>query len=352
MEALVATVAVEGSVEGVEVDRRVGHLGACVADRALALALEDVQAIGLVLSQGRLVAGQVLVHRRLVGDQCALVGLDRLAPVRREGILECRVRIRRAEGRPGQVTVAGVQTVATGAGQRAEDAVFRAHLLELERLAGQHLRAQRVGAVEGAVRARHLHRVVRRTIRLRSEAGVGHIDQVAVAVVAGVAEWVEAVEVVVRAAVPEVVAVEDSVDDLGRLATGDLAVLAEYRIAGHIANVRRMARIGVDADEVGGYLACRAEPIVIGDISHRQDRLARAGDALRIEDTVVARVDGIGQSRVLTRDEVAGRASLLAVAAHLDVPEQRLAQLHGGSLVSDGPAAGGGRRYTAERSQG
>src|SRR5438094_9235339 len=75
VEALIAAVLVDGAVLVEEADRRVGQLGSGVTLAALPLAGEAVETLLLVGGQGLLVAGQVAIERRLVGDEARHVGL-------------------------------------------------------------------------------------------------------------------------------------------------------------------------------------------------------------------------------------------------------------------------------------
>src|SRR5437867_10314401 len=80
VEALIATVLVDGPVLVEEVDRRVAQLRARVAFHTLPFAGEAVEAPLLRGRQGLLVPGQEAVQWGLIGDQRRHVGLDGLTP--------------------------------------------------------------------------------------------------------------------------------------------------------------------------------------------------------------------------------------------------------------------------------
>ena len=147
---------------------------------------------------------------------------------------------------------------------------------------------------------------------------------------------VDAVEHVLRAAVPELTMVEDRVDDRRRVARLDppgvqacdaeavgiqavgqvmhalrgdciIAICSGIQIAANTWN-REPAQRKVGWKQLGIRPAARR----IGEVSHR--RVLQPGTHL------------VFRARIRTCAEVTARARLDAVAAHLHVPEQRLAQ--------------------------
>ena len=101
VEALVATVAIARPIARVEIDRGIRHFSPGVTRGALTFALEDVHSVLLALGHREAVARQVSIHRCLVRDQRALVGLDRLTP---DGG-EVGARVDRTEGGRDELTV-------------------------------------------------------------------------------------------------------------------------------------------------------------------------------------------------------------------------------------------------------
>src|SRR5206468_3518704 len=167
--------------------------------------------------------------------------------------------------------------------------------------------------------------------------------------VSGVAERIIAVELVVGPAVPEVLAIEDGVDHRGGIAAGDPPVVEEGRGLVRGADVDRVGLIDVIIAEVDRPDdALRADPVIVDDV-HGGEVLARCRHAAAREDPIRAGVERVQRAIVGAVVEVTGRACDLAVAAHLRIPEQRLAEFDGGRIVDDGAAgprrnADGGKR--------
>src|SRR5437773_6877563 len=147
VEALIATVLVDGPVLVEEAHRRVAHLRARVALHTLALAGESVEAPLLAGRQGLLVPCQEAVQGGLIGDQRRHVGLDGLTPdsgerVRRVG--GCG----RAERVGDELKITAVQSRIRPIRQPTQRAVLGMDELELQRLARKQLGGEGVLTIE------------------------------------------------------------------------------------------------------------------------------------------------------------------------------------------------------------
>ncbi len=233
---------------------------------------------------------------------------------------------------------------------------------------------------ENPAPSRHLESAQGRPHRLRGKARVvdehaGHqrlgslVGAVDEGVRIAVAEGIDAVEEVLGPQVPEVPVVEDRVDHRGRVArlhathVGGAVTLPAVEPVGVLTGIARLPEdrkvhalrgrhvVGVGGD---GRLTIRrihqlserevlGEKPVVGPLrvagrGARREivvgiwRHATAGTELHAQQ---ARAHLVLGARVGARAEVARRARLHAVAAHLHVPEQRLTEHDGDGLVDD-----------------
>jgi hypothetical protein len=109
-------------------------------------------------------------------------------------------------------------------------------------------------------------------------------------------------------------------------------------------------RIGVDRQKRRGGHALRADAVIIDQVA-RRERLPGPGHPAAGEHAVRPGVERVEPPIVGTGQEVAARARGVAVAAGLDVPEQRLAEPHRGGLIDDVSAARLRHRLAGQRPQ-
>ena len=329
---------------------------------------EPVQAALLLLGQRVLVTGEPVIDRRLVRDELSFVHLDRKSPE------EGEVTLHHAEAVEGASTVpplvhervldhvrvgeAARQTARRRGGQVAEVHVLGVDLLKLQGSRGEELApddgqgADRT-ALGVVVLPGHLDVRGERADRLTGErrlveadphlfdAAVRHrLEDAGVRVL--VAPGVDAVEAVVRAAVPELTHEEDRVDHRGgvavRRAVDVASVDAEHRVVddptgfhaftrGHsFEDPRRHARgaVGVvHAAKHGRLGVVRVAETMEGEVGGLQRRVGAAASGLEdVEGLVVAVVHLVPGTGVHAAVVVARGAGRLAVGARLDVPEE------------------------------
>ena len=322
-----------------------------------------------------------LHHGELVGRERGASRIRDRQPARRERHDLGRVPVRRLEGVANQRRVGDLQSRSTGrtrtVGERAEQAVVRVDELAAERRQAEELLPDLRPRAAGA---RHEVGAHGRTDRHRRDTAVidgdGHRDDAAVELHleharGGVArpERADAIEDGVPAAVPQVAEVEDRVDDRRRVARRDPSDVRAPDVpdgvrhtaahllgaAGHdVHELRPEHPLGghdvVAVEEHGREAARRVGEPVERKVA-RDERMVRGRDLERRR-----RVRGPGVQLVLravvrTGVEMAARAGLDAVAAHLHVPEERLPEGDGRRVVADeeGEVGGLGNRDRLER---